>query len=184
MENRPTTPKTKTTRRRRIGRALANAAPGLAEAMGGPLAGAAVEAVKKAIFGEQAASEQDVEKAVEKMSPTIFLRLAEADVAFHKALWAAQNRAEQIAQSDRADARARQMAMGDKTPMVLGGVVIFGFFAVLGLMVFAPVPAGLEAEFSILLGALATMTAAVVNYYFGSSVGSREKTRLYYGGER
>ena len=31
---------------------------------------------------------------------------------------------------------------------------------------------------SIMLGALATMTAAVVNYFFGSSAGSREKTRL------
>ena len=29
-----------------------------------------------------------------------------------------------------------------------------------------------------MLGALATMTAAVVNYFFGSSAGSREKTRL------
>ena len=45
-------------------------------------------------------------------------------------------------------------------------------------MVARRLPPGAETEFSIMLGALATMTAAVVNYFFGSSAGSREKTRL------
>jgi hypothetical protein len=45
-------------------------------------------------------------------------------------------------------------------------------------MVARRLPPGAETEFSIMLGALATMTAAVVNYFFGSSAGSKEKTRL------
>ena len=68
--------------------------------------------------------------------------------------------------------------MNDWTPSVLGALVILGFFVVLGVMVAKKLPAGAETEFSIMLGALATMTAAVVNYFFGSSAGSREKTRL------
>ena len=79
---------------------------------------------------------------------------------------------------DRANARARHMAMKDRTPMVLGALIILGFFIVLGFMVSRTVPTGVETEFSIMLGALATMTAAVVNYFFGSSSGSKEKTWL------
>ena len=86
-----------------------------------------------------------------------------------------------IAAGDRADARARQTAMDDWTPTVLGALIIIGFFVVLGAMVTRNLPPGAETEFSIMLGALAAMTAAVVNYFFGSSAGSKEKTRLMRG---
>ncbi len=166
-------------RRRRIGRAIADAAPGIAEALGGPLAGAAVEAVKKAIFGEKPVSEEIVEKAVEKMSPSLAMKLAEAEAEFYQNLWQAQAAAEEIAAADRANARQRQLEMEDKMPKILGASIVVGFFLVLAFMFLLPIPAGFETEFSILLGALATMTAAVVNFYFGSSAGSREKTRLF-----
>lgn len=68
--------------------------------------------------------------------------------------------------------------MNDWTPSVIGAAIILGFFIVLGVMVARKLPPGAETEFSIMLGALATMTAAVVNYFFGSSAGSKEKTRL------
>ena len=45
------------------------------------------------------------------------------------------------------------------------------------MMLLRQLPVEAETEFSIMLGALATMTAAVVNYYFGSSAESAEKTR-------
>ena len=60
----------------------------------------------------------------------------------------------------------------------------FAFVTALGVMVARKLPAGAETEFSIMLGALATMTAAVVNYFFGSSAGSREKTLLLTGVRR
>ena len=67
-------------------------------------------------------------------------------------------------------------------PLMILARAISGFagqvFAVLAIMVAKKLPPGAETEFSIMLGALATMTAAVVNYFFGSSAGSREKTRL------
>jgi len=83
--------------------------------------------------------------------------------------------------SDRASARARHQAMDDWTPAVLGSLIVIGFFTVLGVMVARKLPVGAETEFSIMLGALATMTAAVVNYFFGSSAGSKEKTRALIG---
>jgi len=170
-------------RRGRLKRAIAGTAPGLAHALGGPLAGAAVEALSKAIFGAGApaagpADEAVLAEAVERAGPKELQAIYEAELSFRKALAEADLGAQRIAAADRADARARQRALGDLTPSLLGGLIIGGFFIVLAAMVTRRLPPGAETEFSIMLGALATMTAAVVNYFFGSSAGSKEKTRL------
>lgn len=164
--------------RGRIARAILGAAPGLAHALGGPLAGAAVGQLSKAIFGVPDADETEIEAALAAASPEQLIALRKADHDFAVALREASLAEARIEAADRADARARQIALADWTPSALGGLVIIGFFAVLGVMIARKLPPGAETEFSILLGALATMTAAVVNYFFGSSAGSKEKTRL------
>ncbi|MEO0399694.1 MAG: hypothetical protein AAF224_09800 [Pseudomonadota bacterium] len=176
---------TKDRRRRkgRLKRAVAKTAPQIAHTLGGPLAGAAVEALSRAIFGEDAVksdpmADEALVHAVENATTDQIAAIRKADQSFRLALQRANLDAMRIAAGDRADARARQIAMEDATPAILGGLIITGFFVVLGVMVARRLPVGAETEFSIMLGALATMTAAVVNYYFGSSAGSREKTRL------
>lgn len=167
--------------RGRIKKAIAGAAPGLARALGGPLAGSAVGAIAKAVLGKEVASEGELERALEQARPEQFVALKQADHDFKIALRHEAAREAQIAADDRANARARQQAMGDKTPAILGGLIITGFFVVLAAMVTRRLPAGAETEFAIMLGALATMTAAVVNYFFGSSAGSKAKTELMSG---
>lgn len=164
--------------RGRIRRAIAKMAPELAGALGGPLAGAAVEKLARAIFGRDAAGEEEIETALKALTPEQALALARADAEFKIALRQAAVEEARIDAGDRASARERQRAMEDWTPSALGAAIVVGFFVVLGAMVARRLPEGAETEFSIMLGALATMTAAVVNYFFGSSQGSREKTRL------
>ncbi|MEX0645552.1 MAG: hypothetical protein WD076_09590 [Parvularculaceae bacterium] len=168
--------------RGKIKRAVATAAPQIAQALGGPLAGAAVAALSKAIFGDAGASEEAIDEALAAATPDQLLAIKRADQDFEIALRNALVEEARIDAGDRASARARQQAMSDWTPSALGALIIIGFFAVLGAMLAQRVPAGTETEFSILLGALATMTAAVVNYFFGSSAGSKEKTRLLNAG--
>lgn len=164
--------------RGRIKRAIRKTAPHLAEALGGPLAGAAVEKLSRAIFGGGEASEEEIEGALKSRSPEHEVAVLRAENEFRIALRGAEVEDARIAASDRADARQRQRLMDDWTTSALGALIVLGFFIVLAAMVSRRLPAGAETEFSIMLGALATMTAAVVNYYFGSSAGSREKTRL------
>lgn len=164
--------------RSRLKRAVAGAAPELARALGGPLAGAAVEAIAEALTGAKDASEARIEKALERASPEQHAALRRAELEFRAAVNAAAVEEARIAANDRADARAREKAVRDRAPAALGGLIIGGFFLVLAAMIAQRLPPGAETEFSIMLGALATMTAAVVNYYFGSSAGSKEKTRL------
>jgi hypothetical protein len=164
--------------RGRLKRVVATTAPELARALGGPLAGAAVEKLSRVVFGDAVAAEDALEEALKNASPEQLVALARADLEFKIALRQAALEEGRIDAGDRANARARQQAMDDATPAVLGALIVSGFFVTLAAMVLKRLPAGAETEFSIMLGALATMTAAVVNYFFGSSQGSREKTRL------
>ena len=164
--------------RGKIKRVIAGVAPRLAQALGGPLAGAAVPQISKAVFGDDAVSEDDLGAAIETLSPEQRAALKKADHDFALAARTLALEEERIAAGDRASARGRQAQMDDWTPSVLGALIIGGFFLTLAVMVARRLPEGAETEFSIMLGALATMTAAVVNYFFGSSAGSKEKTRL------
>lgn len=170
----------KTRKRGRVKQAIAKTAPTLAAALGGPLAGAAVAQITKAIFGtpDANADEDAISEALLTASPEQWLALREAEQEFKLALRAADVEEARIHASDRDSARERQAVMNDWTPAALGGLIIAGFFSVLAVMVARKLPPGAETEFSIMLGALATMTAAVVNYFFGSTSGSKEKTRL------
>lgn len=168
------------TLRKRLARALGEVAPTLAGALGGPLAGAAASALSRAVTGEEG-SEGAVLDAVLAGEPSVLEAIRTAEFDFRKAVLSAEVEARRIAAADRADARARQVAVKDITPAVLGTGVIVGFFLVLGMMLTRQMPVEAETEFSIMLGALATMTAAVVNYYFGSSADSAEKTRVMGG---
>lgn len=164
--------------RGRLKRAVAKTAPRIAEQLGGPLAGAAVEALSRAIFGKDAADEDAIAEAIEGATADQIIALKRAEHDFDIALRQAAVEEQKIDAADRASARTRQTAMDDWTPSILGALIIAGFFLTLAVMVARKLPEGAETEFSIMLGALATMTAAVVNYFFGSSAGSREKTKL------
>lgn len=86
---------------------------------------------------------------------------------------------EQIAQQDRADARQREIKTGDSvTPRLIACVVIAGFFAILLVMMFRGIPPESKDPALILLGALGSAFAGTISYYFGSTAGSAEKSKL------
>lgn len=61
---------------------------------------------------------------------------------------------------------------------VLGGTVVIGFFILLYLLVKAEVPAPNGDLLNLIVGALIGSFATIMNYFFGSSKGSAEKTEL------
>ena len=167
------------TRLERIRDAVADVAPSLAAAFGGPLAGAAVEALRRAVLGEGAGRDADADgSALTEMvlagSPETLLAMRRAEHEFRAAVLAARIDAERIAAGDRDSARRREARVRDRTPALLGSAVVVGFFAVLGIMLLRELPSQAEPAFSIMLGALSTMTAAVVSYYFGASAPGQE----------
>ena len=86
--------------------------------------------------------------------------------------------AERVFMEDRKSAREREIAVKDKTPSTLAYASFVGFFGVLGLLMFIDVPASAHDALMIMLGALGTIVTSVVAYYFGSSSGSAEKSKV------
>lgn len=61
---------------------------------------------------------------------------------------------------------------------VLSWTLVIGFFALVGLLVFRELPKDTNGVVCLLFGTLATGFGCVIQYYFGSSKSSQDKTEL------
>lgn len=62
--------------------------------------------------------------------------------------------------------------------LVLGTVIVAGFFTLLGLLLFIDIKLINESLINIAMGGLMSSFGTVVGYFFGSSNGSKVKTEL------
>lgn len=83
---------------------------------------------------------------------------------------------EKVFAEDRRSAREREIAVKDKTPMVLAFFSFTGFFVILLLLMQIDIPERAHDSLMIMLGLLGAMVTGVTTYYFGSSSGSAAKT--------
>jgi len=177
--------------------------PLLSNLLTGPNADIARAALGKALAADDQASVDDIAAAISK-DPNALLKVRQAEEELLSQLDAnglslAQLNAEreatrlstlvsleQGAQRDRQDARQRQVQMHDSTNSWLAYGVTVGFFVVLlALLASKWIPAlktagtdGTDAVLQTLLGVLGTAWVSIITYYFGSSIGSKEKTAL------
>ncbi|WP_425091989.1 hypothetical protein [Tropicimonas sp. S265A] len=155
---------------------LGAVAPTVATALGGPLAGLATKAVAEKLTGNPDASEEDLVAAIS--SGEDLIKLKELELEFKTQLQNAGIKLEEIAAEDRDSARRREVETGDRTPAILGAVILAGFFGVLGLLFFQGLPeAGGEIVVGV-IGILGGLCAQVGNYFFGSSAGSKSKNAI------
>jgi hypothetical protein len=150
-------------------------APLLATAVGGPLAGTAVRAICGALGLDPNTPTEQVALAVQNATPDQLAALKTAEFQFQEQMKQLDIDAEKLGYDDRANARAREIAVKDKTPMALAVAVTVGFFSLLGVMAFVNIPIGNEAVLNIMIGALGAGWTTMLAYYFGSSSGSRDK---------
>jgi hypothetical protein len=154
---------------------VGSVAPTIATALGGPLAGVAIKTLATQLLGKPDATPEEVEAAVVGADPQTLLRLKEIEAEFKKAMLDAGIKMEQLASQDRASARAREIAVRDRTPAYLAYAITIGFFGTLGFMLVNGKPETGGDALLVMLGSLGTAWAGVVAYYFGSSAGSRKK---------
>lgn len=158
-------------------------APWLGGALGGPLGVAAGKLVAEALGGDpEKSSDADLERMVTNMTPEGLQRLREADFAFQIRMKELDLKAETdlqgIAFQDRASAREREAAVRDRTPQIGFFIITAGFFGLIVFLLFVPVPMENKASVYTMLGTLGTAWVASVQYYFGSTAGSKEKNGL------
>ena len=154
-------------------------APGLATALGGPLAGVAAAALSDALLGRPDGSEADLAQAVTLGGADALGKLKAAEQAFQVRMRELDIDLERIHQADRDGARNREAASGDTwTPRLLAIGITVGFFGVLSWLLAQGKPEAGGDALLVMLGALGGAWASVVAYYFGSSAGSAAKTAL------
>lgn len=67
---------------------------------------------------------------------------------------------------------------------LLGAIVIAGFMTLLGVLIFVGIPEKNAELLYLSIGALITMAVQVVNYFYGSSKGSSDKTKIIANGNK
>ena len=162
---------------------LGTIAPWIAGAIGGPIAGTAVKIGLGAIGLTPTGDDQKDQKlfadGIVGASTDQLLALKQADndfavkmrtLGFQEAV-----ELEKIAADDRANARAREIAVKDKTPKQLAVGTTLGFFALLAIMAFIPMQQTAHDVIVSMTGSLGTVWIMVMSYYFGSSSGSQKK---------
>ncbi|HEY2022488.1 hypothetical protein [Paraburkholderia sp.] len=106
------------------------------------------------------------------------LQLQQLMVTAAQATLAHETDMARLAADDRAGARAMGVANRDWVPKVLAMAVTTGFFGILLLMAFKPLPGSNKDLVNVVVGALGTAWISIIGYYFGTSVGSMRKTEL------
>ena len=160
----------------KFGPLLGQVAPSIATALGGPLAGVAVRTLSNALFGHEDGTEQQVSDALSSATPDQLAAIKKIDADFKVQMKSLDIDLERIAAGDRDSARQMQQNTKDATPKILAYFITFGFFgALVWILVFGLPQTGLEVIL-MMLGSLSTSWTGVVQFYYGSSAGSKAKT--------
>lgn len=154
---------------------IATVAPGLATALGGPLAGQAVGAITSCL-GLGPNEEEQAIKAL-STSPDALLKLKLAEIDFQKFLQESGIKLEELDVTDRASARDLAKTKTISPQVTLSIIYTLGYFGLLfGLASGAlTVPTDAKTLVDSLLTMLAAPQLQILNFWFGSSHGSQSK---------
>jgi hypothetical protein len=159
-----------------FGPLLGQVAPTIATALGGPLAGIAVKTLSNVLFGHENGTEEQISEAMATATPDQLAAIKKIDADFKVQMKSLDIDLERIAAGDRDSARQMQAATKDWVPKVLAVVITTGFFGILVWMLVNGMPKTGTEALLMMLGALGTSWTGVVQFYYGSSSGSKQKT--------
>jgi len=152
-------------------------APTIATALGGPLAGMAVKALSSALFGgDDSKGADDIAALLGGVTPDHLAQMKQIDDDFKSKMASLNVDLVKLSNDNTDSARQMQISTKDWIPRLLAICVSVGFFGVLFIMLLYPV--NQSQAFTLLLGALASGWGGVMNFYFGSSAGSKAKTDI------
>lgn len=164
-----------------VGKVVGKVAPVLGTVIGGP-AGGAIGGVIASLLG----TENDPDKVVEvlKTNPDALVKLKEYEMQHKEKLQELQLENLKVYMQDIQNARQRQVehekatGKSDINLYVLAWVVVLGFYVLLGTLLFVTLPKNSNNIIYLLFGTLSTGFGMVLQYFFGSSKGSSDKTKL------
>ena len=155
---------------------VANLAPAIATALGGPLAGTATKFIAPELLGNEAATEKDIEAFMSSASPEQLANLKRIDNDF--AVKMAELDVDIFSFEIKDRDSARSLAKVNMLPqIVLSALFILGYFAIVAVLFSGAVviDESIRDMSNILLGVLTANIPAIMSFWFGSSHGSKTK---------
>jgi hypothetical protein len=155
---------------------LKSIAPTIATALGGPLAGMAVEAVSKAIGVDPSEVQNTINSG--KMTADQIASLQTAELALKARAQEMGLDFEKLAVADRASARQMQMTTGSFIPPALSVMIVLAWAAVQFFLLTHVIEPTMRELIARVLGTLDGALMLVLSFYFGSSSGSQAKDTM------
>lgn len=154
---------------------LKTVAPTLATAIGGPVGGVAVKFLADKFVGGDTGKVEDFLLAA---NPEELQKLKIADMEFRQEMRKLDINLEEIASEDRASARDLAKSKGIWPQVTISIVYSAGYFGVMYAFIggHLQVPPDHASMFNGLLGVLSAAQIQIMNFWFGSSAGSKAKT--------
>ena len=155
---------------------LTSIAPTIATALGGPLAGLAVEAISKSMGIDP----EEVQKTLNsgKLTADQVASLQKADADLKARAQELGLDFEKLAVADRSSARDMQISTKSYVPPVLAALVVFAWITIQWFLLTKVVDPTMMQVISRMLGTLDGALMLVLAFYFGSSNGSQQKDEL------
>jgi hypothetical protein len=150
-------------------------APTVASALGGPLAGLAIQSLSKAIGVDPDKVGDMISN--NKLSAEQIAQVKIAEIELQKQAQELGLNFEKLEVEDRKSAREMQATTRSMMPPILAGAVTIGFFGIMVMMFFNQIDSSNPAIL-MMLGSLGTAWTGIIAYYFGSSAGSQAKTDI------
>jgi hypothetical protein len=168
---------------------ITSLAPAVGAALGGPVGGAAGTAISllaKALgIQESEATPDKIGAALSGPVDEWKFKLLTAENEFKLKMKELELMEIKAYLADVQGARERERSIVQATGKkdvnlyVLAWTIIAGFFGLVGILVFVAVPQDSSGVVYMLFGALSAGFGAVIQYFFGSSAGSAEKSRFF-----
>jgi len=155
---------------------LKSIAPTIATAMGGPLAGMAVEAISKAIGVDPSKVQETINSG--KMTADQIASLQTAEIALKARAQEMGLDFEKLAVADRSSARQMQMTTGSFVPPLLSVMIVIAWSTIQWFLLTHVIESSMRELVARVLGTLDGALMLVLSFYFGSSAGSSAKDQL------
>lgn len=153
-------------------------APTIGAALGGPVAGTAVKYLAGALLGDENATEQDIADTILSASPDQLLQLRSLENEFQVKMRQLDIDVFALEVDDRKSAREMGVKTSLRPQMILSALFITGYFTLTWALFSGEVQMtqALEQTGVLLLGVITAAIPQILQFWFGSSQGSKQKT--------
>jgi len=161
---------------------LSSVAPAIGTAVGGPFGGMAATAALSALGIEPEAGKEEaqLQDALATAKPEDLRLLKGMDQQFAKDMKALDVDIAKLDKEDRGDARAMAKSNGAIPQIILSSIYTIAYSIVMYAFMTGnvQVPENQQVLFGSLIGILTAAQVQIMNFWFGSSHGSKQKTEL------